>query len=85
MFLILSSCDYLPRRSERTIETTINDTIYVVKEKLVEKTVIDTIYVTIERTSPKSEHQVFVDTLKSYLGTRELTGRNDGETVERVS
>lgn len=83
LLFVFSSCDYLPRSSGRPVTLTVNDTIFVVKEKVITKTVVDTVFKTVERTSPKSGHQVFIDTLTAYLGTREATGMNDGETVER--
>lgn len=42
----------------------------------------DTVYLYLEH-APKIEDQ-FIDSLKFYLGTRELTGNNDGEVVSAI-
>lgn len=70
--LIISSCNNISRDSVRPLEpVVIRDTIY------------KTVY--IEVSPERSKAQIYTDTLRSYLGTREATGKNDGPVVEKFT
>lgn len=70
LVLIISSCDNLPGDSVRPLEPVIiRDTIYEV--------------VYIEVSPKRSEAQIYVDTLKQFLGLRELTGKNDHPLIDK--
>lgn len=80
LVIIACSCNHLQRSGGNAVIQA-DDTLFVIKEQVVK--VFDTTYVTVERPLGSSGHQEFIDTLTSYLGTREATGNNDGESVER--
>lgn len=84
LLLVLSACDGLSSRFTgdlRTIE--IGDTIRVVVYEKRPTIIRDTVY--IEREALSSAADNFIDTLRSYIGTRELTNNNDGENVEKFT
>jgi len=80
---VFSSCDYIPggfAGDTKSIE--IGDTIRIIKYEKRPTYIRDTIY--IDRVKSDMA-DVYIDTLKRYLGTRELTGNNDGVNVEKFT
>lgn len=71
--IMLSSCAHISSDNDDIPA----DTVYVVE------TVRDTVY--INTTPAKTKADIYMDTLTSYLGTKEATGNNDGEIVERFT
>ena len=68
VFLSFLSCEHSNTIEYREVPVIINQ--------------VDTVVVYIER-DPRIE-EIFIDSLRAKLGTRELTGNNDGEVIKKI-